>query len=572
MATTLFNKTALANGTSNLIVRTDALNLSTDVVQAGVVFNDAIRASTGLFNVSGSGNQNPFLGAYVSDIHAVSSDIAAMLATPGAVTLGGQAFTLNTTDIANLTNVEGQLGTLLTAAAQTTNATTMSAADQTLHAVQTEILQEINNDPHLAAGLQNVTFLANTGAHDVAFQNLPAGADDPASVAAATAGSSLHAVGTVFNAAADAALGGISAANIGQITTDLTAVETGITAILNNATALAAIEKGETANAVALTTVHLQTVASQINLQLNKYDGMEAAGSAEGLRGTADNLLDIIDIVQNDTALNMAAGGNGAAGHAGGFAEMPGGLTNTVTRFQDNQVQTNFWAAFLSEANTINAQLTAIQNGTGHASAALVTQIENYQHFGASFDAAQGQIFEARFDNELLSGTLLADSNAAVHGLTGILNGDTGAALAADMAQINAAGAGFVADAKDVSGNNIPVGGGSYVGTATTVATATSVHGLATGNIPVTANPNIANGTGGTATTATSTSGTTTSGCHGGTPPANNPGSPPANNPGSPPNTASSSHGHDHGHDDGGAAAAQAPVEVHHHHFEHMWA
>lgn len=58
MATNLFNKTALANGTSNLIVRADALNQSTDLVQAGVVFNDAVRASLGLFNTSGSGNQN----------------------------------------------------------------------------------------------------------------------------------------------------------------------------------------------------------------------------------------------------------------------------------------------------------------------------------------------------------------------------------------------------------------------------------------------------------------------------------------------------------------------------------
>jgi hypothetical protein len=42
--------------------------------------------------------------------------------------------------------------------------------------------------------------------------------------------------------------------------------------------------------------------------------------------------------------------------------------------------------------------------------------------------------------------------------------------LAADQAQIQAAGTGFVADANDVSGNNIPPGGGSYVGDATTVA------------------------------------------------------------------------------------------------------
>ena len=121
------------------------------------------------------------------------------------------------------------------------------------------------------------------------------------------------------------------------------------------------------------------------------------------------------------------------------------------------------------------------------------------------FDAAQGQIFQARFDNELLSGTLEADSTNAVNGLTGILNHDTGAALAKDMAMLNAAGAGFVADARDVSGNNMAIGGATYVGTAKTVSTATSVHGLAQGTIPVTATPNIANGTGGAAATTTTT-------------------------------------------------------------------
>ncbi len=508
MATTLFTKTALANGTSNLLVRSMALNQSTDLLQTGVVFNDAVRISTGLFSQAGSGNQNPFLGSYTTDIHAVQNDITAMLANPGHVTVNGATFALNTTDTAVLNTVNSQLTTLLTAAAQTTNVANLTAADQTLHTVQNEILQEINNDPHIAAALNNVTFMATTGAvHEVAFQNVPAGADDAASLAAATAGSSLHAVGTVFNAAADLAAGGISAGNLGQVTTDLQAVASGITNILNNATQLATIEANETANAKALTTVHLQTVLNQVNLQLNTYDAAEANGSQHAIRGTADNLLDIIDIVQNDTALNTAAGGNGAAGHIGGFAEMPGGLTGTVTKFQDNQAQTNFWAAFLSEANTINAQLTAIQNGTAKASAALVTQIQNYEHFGQMFDAAQGAIFQARFDNELLSGTLEADSSNAINGLNGILNGDTGAKLAADMAQINAAGQGFVADAKDVSGNNIAIGGATYVGTATTVSTATSVHGLAQGTIPVTATPNIANGTGGAAATSTTTTG-----------------------------------------------------------------
>src|SRR5262249_7122830 len=116
---------------------------------------------------------------------------------------------------------------------------------------------------------------------------------------------------------------------------------------------------------------------------------------------------------------------------------------------------------------------------------ALITEIQNYQKFGAAFDHSQGGVFGARFDNELLGGTLNADTANAVHGLQGILNGDTGDALAADQAQIQAAGQGFVADANDVSGNNIPLGGGSYVGTATTVEGAASVPGVAQGTIPV---------------------------------------------------------------------------------------
>ena len=130
----------------------------------------------GLFSGSqGSGNSNTFLSSYTTDIHAVQNDIASILANPGQVTVGGQTFTLNATDTAVLTNVEAQLSTLLTAAAQTANATTMTAASQTVHALQQEILGEINNDPHLSAALNNVTFMSNTGATDVAVAELSGG-------------------------------------------------------------------------------------------------------------------------------------------------------------------------------------------------------------------------------------------------------------------------------------------------------------------------------------------------------------------------------------------------------------
>src|SRR5690349_16885864 len=132
-----FTPTALANGTSNLLVRASALNQTTDLLQAGAVFNDAARISLGLFSTpQNSGNSNPFLGSFTTDIHAVQNDIAAMLAAPGNVTINGNAFTLNATDTQVLTAVQAQLTTILNAAPQTTNAATLAAADQLIHTNQ----------------------------------------------------------------------------------------------------------------------------------------------------------------------------------------------------------------------------------------------------------------------------------------------------------------------------------------------------------------------------------------------------------------------------------------------------
>jgi trimeric autotransporter adhesin len=284
------------------------------------------------------------------------------------------------------------------------------------------------------------------------------------------------------------AVGGLNQFNLPQFNADMQAIQTGLTNLVNNPDALAAIEQGLNGVDAATTTLHLDTVLEQIKSQINSFDAEYAANPNVAARSTSDNLLDIIDIIQGDAALNVAAGGNGTPGNVGGFSEMPAFLEGTVTRFQDDQAQTDFWAKFLAEGNVINNQLNNVaagHNTTAGELQALITEIQNYQQFSAAFDHAQGGIFGARFDNELLGGTLNADTNNAVHGLQGILNGDTGAALAADQAQIIAAGAGFVADAQDVSGNNIPLGGGTFVGDATTVAGATSVPGIAHGTIPV---------------------------------------------------------------------------------------
>jgi trimeric autotransporter adhesin len=473
-------------------VRDDALTPSTDLAQAGAVFNDATRLLDGGLwsNPADSHNQPAYLGMYTTDTQAVLNDVNAALANPGGVTVNGGAYTLTAADTAALTQVQAQLQTLLTEAPQSVgNSHAATTAQDTIHTTQTAILNEINGDAALASALGANPYPGGTGAPNVGFEALPTGSDNAAAITAATAqDATLGQIGSVFNAATDLAVGGLNHSNLPQFDADMKAISTGLTNLLNNQTALSAIETGEAPTDAALTTIHLQTVLDQINLQTNSFDHEYASNPNVAARATNDNLLDIIDIVQGDVALNTAAGGNGNPGTTGGFAEMPAYLEGTITHYQDNQAQTNFWAQFLAEGNVINNQLDNVaagNNATPAEISPLITEIQNYEKFGASFSTSQGGVFGARFDNELQGGTLLADSKAAVQGLQGIANGDTGAALAADQAQIQAAGQGFVADANDVSGNNIPLGGGTYVGTATTVAGATSVPGIAQGTIPV---------------------------------------------------------------------------------------
>jgi hypothetical protein len=586
MAANTFNPTALANGTSNLLVRASALNLSTDLVQAGAVFNDAVRISTGLFSTpQNSGNSNPFLGSYTTDLHAVQNDINAMLANPGQVTVGGQAFTLNATDTAVLTQVSNEITTLINAAPNTANPATLAEADQTLHNVQMQILGQIHGDAHLSAALNGVPFLANTGAMDIGFQPLSVGNDSATNLAAAAAGD-LTAIGSVFNAVATLSMGGMSANNINQVQADFTAVSQGLQAILNDPAKLAALEAGQTAVDAQTTTLHLMTLLSQSNLQLNNYNVAETMASPTALRGSADNIVDMIDVFQNDATLNKAAGGTGMPGHGGGFAEDPGGLTGTVTKFQDNQAQTNFWANFLAEGNTLGAKLVAVANGTGTASQALIDQITNYQNFGAAFDAAQGAVFKGRFDDELLAGALQSDTIMATKALMGIMNGDTGAALATDQAMLQAAAANYIGNAGDIAGNNIAIGGSAYVTSATSFVTATAVNGIAQGTgMPAGANPNIANGTGGAAAAPTTPAPTTPAP----TTPAPTTPAPttPAPTTGGGNNTNTTHHHHCHNSHHtataataGTAAAAAAgtaaaattvPDMSHHHAMHHMW-
>jgi len=509
---------------------TSALAVSTDLAQAGAVFNDAIRLSEGglwtgstAVEAASADNQQPYEPMYVQDINALQADVNTMLANPNAITVGGQ--TISDPALAGeLSQIQGQLATLAHEAPLSVGTSAAAAAAQgTIALTQQQILTEVNGDATLAHALNAAAYQSPTGFTNVGFQQLPTGSDTPTALAAAEGSAAtpptLGQVGAVFNAANDLSAGGLNVTNLTEFNTDMQAVVTGLTNIVNSPTALAAIEANEQAGTSpqgqpltaqqeqALTTVHLETVLAQAQLQVSKFDGMYATNPNDAARSTNDNMLDMVDIVNNDPALAAAAGdvsvaNNGAqpnqtfGASTGGFGEFPGYLNGvggvndhggTILQYQDNQSQTNFWSQFIAEANQLNNTLDGIANGTVTPSngeiQALITQINNYNEFGASFTGAQGGVFGDRFDNELLSGTLKTDTANAVAGLQSI---EANGLNATNAAQIVAAGVGFVADANDVGGNNLPTGGGSYVGSATTVPGATTTAAATVGTtVPV---------------------------------------------------------------------------------------
>lgn len=415
--------------------RATALVPIADINQAGVVFNDATRLlDGGLWSTpDDSNNQENYATMFTADLNAVSADLAQAAAANA-----------NLVNDPNLAKINADITAELNAVPNATsgNAHTAGVADTTLHTAQLDIINIANTDPNFA-GLA---------------QALPVGSiPDGQSANGNTPHATLAEIGQIFNSATDLAVGGLSdPATRAQFAQDMNVVQTGLHDLLNNPTALAATTNGD-----ATSLLHLQTVANQVSLQINDFDHQYGQNPDAG-RSTNDNLLDIIDIVQGDQNLATAAN----VGGANGFGPMPDDLTGTINHFQDDQAQTNFWSNFIVGGNQIAADAAAyVANPTAAGAAALTTEVNNYHQFTSNFDMAQGGIFEARFDNELAANgsTVAADSAAILDGIQ-----------TNNMAEISAAAAGFQANSADVSGNNTPVGGGTYVATATTLAGATT--------------------------------------------------------------------------------------------------
>src|SRR5579863_2982093 len=127
-----------------------ALNTSTDLAQAGAVFNDAVRLSEGglwsgstSLEAASADNQQPYEPMYVQDINAVQADVNAMLANPNAITVGGQAIS-DPALAGELSAIQGQLATLQHEAPLSVGSSAAAIAAQgTIALTQQQILSEV---------------------------------------------------------------------------------------------------------------------------------------------------------------------------------------------------------------------------------------------------------------------------------------------------------------------------------------------------------------------------------------------------------------------------------------------
>jgi hypothetical protein len=240
-------------------------------------------------------------------------------------------------------------------------------------------------------------------------------------------------LGAIFDDAQSRSLGGINADNLPAIQADLQTVHDGLLTLMKDHPQLFGGATG----------VHATTIVDQINLQLTNFDH-QYGFNPDAAKATNDNFLDITDIVAGDPNLANMASANGVTGWT------PAPATDVVpVPYQDNADQTNFWADFIASGNTLGAQAEQlVATGNSHEIKAFINTLQGWENNVSNFDAGQGGIFEARFDNELLgkNSTVGADVAEMIKGLQ-----------THNATLVKAAADGFHANAADVSGLNRPL-------------------------------------------------------------------------------------------------------------------
>jgi hypothetical protein len=395
------------------------------------MFNDATRVLEGglWHNNVVVGNQGHGTeGRYTADLQLVQTGLTADVAA-------------NDFSGVQLTDVNTVLGDITTALGSVQGAVNNDPnAEAALRTAHLDIINTIENDPVLQAlSIKDGNPGFNFAPPELAT---PLNANTPHTTFAE--------LGAIFDDAQSKSLAGINANNLPAIQADLQTVHDGLLTLM----------KTDPQLFQGATGIHASTIVDQINLQLTNFDHQYGL-NPDAAKATNDNFLDITDIVAGDLNLANMASANGVTGW------VPAPATDVVpVPYQDNAGQTNFWADFIASGNTLGAQAEQLVSaGTAQQVKAFIQTLQGWEHNIQNFDAAQGGIFEARFDNELLgaNSTVGADVAAMIKGLQ-----------THNAALVTAAAEGFHANAADVSGNNVPLNGGTYNADGTTVADALS--------------------------------------------------------------------------------------------------
>src|SRR5216683_511473 len=395
------------------------------------MFNDATRILEGgvWHNNVPVGNQgNGTDGRYIADLKLVQTGLTADVAANDFA--GDQ-----------LTHVNTVLADITTALASVPGAVNNDAnAEATLRTAHLDIINTIENDPVLQAlSIKD----GNPG-----FNFAPPELATPLS--ANTPHATFAELGAIFDDAQSKSLGGINANNLPAIQADLQTVHDGLLTLMQDHPQLFGGATG----------IHASTIVDQINLQLTNFNH-QYGFNPDAAKATNDNFLDITDIVAGDPNLANMASANGVTGWT------PAPFTDVVpTPYQDNAAQTNFWADFIASGNTLGAKAEQlVSTGTAVDIQAFVHTLQGWESNVTNFDAAQGGVFQARFDNELLGNdsTVGADVAEMIKGLQ-----------THNAALVTAAAEGFHANAMDVGGNNVPLNGGTFNPDGLTVADALS--------------------------------------------------------------------------------------------------
>jgi uncharacterized protein YeaO (DUF488 family) len=317
----------------------------------------------------------------------------------------------------------------------------VAAAEKALHDAHLDVLNVVNSDATLhglatANGAQGFLAAPPAFANGVTAQNAPH--------------ADLAQIGAMFDDFVNHSLGGINASNAQSLSAEAKTMASSLEHLIN----------ANPDQFTGLTGVHAETIVRQLDLE-QSFIHDAAHGSPTAGRASNDNILDIIDIVQGDDHLAKLAND----GHVSGFTPF-GDALNPTPKFTDNAAQTNFWANFIAQSNSLGDKaIQVVQSGDHAATGQLISDLMQFQNQVTKFDASQGPIFEARFDNELHgnNSTLGAEVSKMVEGLK-----------AGNATLVTAAAQEMHANAMDVSGNNIPVNGGTYNPDGLTVASALS--------------------------------------------------------------------------------------------------